>query len=310
MLQREEVELLLLLQREEVQAVQAIFATDETAVSIDFAENDDEFPSTSILLVTLQSCDGKTTYISRIQLPPQYPTSQPPEIKYLSPSLIALLQSRASLADLPAVQAMLTRQWSECRPNGVIYLHIDWLLQFLPPLQTQSNTATNNYHNTADLPIQIDNTESDQQNQRFQIHSSKEPLIDRKSIFMAHLCRLESTHDIPLIMDQLRRQQPKIHRATHNIIAYRTERLLNSSSSGGGGGGIDNCGRAVIEEDYDDDGETAAGGRLLRLLQLCDCRKVLVVVSRWYGGIQLGSDRFKHINDCARELLRQHGYCN
>lgn len=34
-------------------------------------------------------------------------------------------------------------------------------------------------------------------------------------------------------------------------------------------------------QDYDDDGEQAAGGRLLHLLQMTDARNVCVVVSRW-----------------------------
>ena len=37
-------------------------------------------------------------------------------------------------------------------------------------------------------------------------------------------------------------------------------------------------------------------------------RNVLVVVSRWYGGILLGPDRFKHINNCARNILVEEGY--
>lgn len=85
--------------------------------------------------------------------------------------------------------------------------------------------------------------------------------------------------------------------------------------------------------DNDDDGETAAGGRLLHLLQLVDARNVIVIVSRWYGGIQLGPgnffyflclfaftclhhtkhciysiDRFKDINNVARDLLEKCGY--
>jgi hypothetical protein len=32
------------------------------------------------------------------------------------------------------------------------------------------------------------------------------------------------------------------------------------------------------------------------------------VCGRWYGGIQLGPDRFKHINNVARSLLAAHGY--
>lgn len=34
-------------------------------------------------------------------------------------------------------------------------------------------------------------------------------------------------------------------------------------------------------KDCDDDGEAAAGGRLLHLLQMVDARDVCVVVSRW-----------------------------
>ena len=35
---------------------------------------------------------------------------------------------------------------------------------------------------------------------------------------------------------------------------------------------------------------------------------VIVVVSRWYGGIHLGPDRFKHINNCTRQILEENGY--
>ena len=38
-----------------------------------------------------------------------------------------------------------------------------------------------------------------------------------------------------------------------------------------------------------------------------DAVNVVVVVSRWYGGIQLGPDRFKHINNVARTLLLSSG---
>lgn len=47
---------------------------------------------------------------------------------------------------------------------------------------------------------------------------------------------------------------------------------------------------------------------LLIATQILDVRNVLVVVSRWYGGILLGPDRFKHINNCARNILVDEGY--
>jgi putative IMPACT (imprinted ancient) family translation regulator len=34
---------------------------------------------------------------------------------------------------------------------------------------------------------------------------------------------------------------------------------------------------------------------------------VAVVVTRWYGGIKLGPDRFKHIKNAARDVLERHG---
>ena len=41
----------------------------------------------------------------------------------------------------------------------------------------------------------------------------------------------------------------------------------------------------------DDDGETHAGGRMLHLLEILDATNVIVIVTRWYGGILLGPDR-------------------
>jgi len=60
--------------------------------------------------------------------------------------------------------------------------------------------------------------------------------------------------------------------------------------------------------DNDDDGETAAGSRMAHLLELVDVWNVLVVVSRWYGGIKLGPDRFRIINQVAREALVLGGF--
>lgn len=85
----------------------------------------------------------------------------------------------------------------------------------------------------------------------------------------------------------------KIRNATHNIMAYR----------------ISAPGKAnVYYQDYDDDGEAAAGGRLLHLLQAADVRNVVVVVSRWFGGVLLGPARFGLINNTARQLLEQTGF--
>ncbi|RKP35695.1 hypothetical protein BJ085DRAFT_6419, partial [Dimargaris cristalligena] len=112
---------------------------------------------------------------------------------------------------------------------------------------------------------------------------------DRHSVFVTHVSSVASVHQAQYVVWRLL-QDRKVARATHNIVAYR----IRSEGQGGGGGG------GIWLQDYDDDGESAAGGRLLHLLQLLDVTNVVVVVTRWYGGIQLGPDRFKHINNSAR----------
>lgn len=53
-------------------------------------------------------------------------------------------------------------------------------------------------------------------------------------------------------------------------------------------------------------GEAGAGERLERLLQLaaeCRDRDVVLVVYRWYGGVKLGSERWRCISTVAKEAL-------
>ncbi|KAJ8395019.1 hypothetical protein AAFF_G00039700 [Aldrovandia affinis] len=118
-----------------------------------------------------------------------------------------------------------------------------------------------------------------------------EAITDRRSTFQPHLAPVVTPTQVKRVLDKLY-ENKKIASATHNIYAYRIY-----------------CeDRQTFLQDCEDDGETAAGGRLLHLLQILDVRNVMVVVSRWYGGILLGPDRFKHINNCARNILVQENY--
>ena len=55
-------------------------------------------------------------------------------------------------------------------------------------------------------------------------------------------------------------------------------------------------------------GEAGAGERLERLLELGKCENVVVVVFRWYGGVKLGSDRWRCISGVAKEALERGGF--
>ena len=105
--------------------------------------------------------------------------------------------------------------------------------------------------------------------------------------FQAHLAKVSSEQDVRDVLNELKKTR-KIANATHNISAYR---IAKENSQ-------------VVIQDCDDDGENNGGSRLLHLLQILNVQNYLIVVSRWYGGILLGPDRFKHINNCARNLLK------
>ncbi|WWC87136.1 uncharacterized protein L201_002022 [Kwoniella dendrophila CBS 6074] len=132
---------------------------------------------------------------------------------------------------------------------------------------------------------------------KLKIYSS-EPIIDRRSTFIGHSVRVTDEKEIPLLIHELLNDK-KIAKAAHPaIFAYRLVKNV-----GGPAGKIYNT-------DYDDDGETAAGSRLKHLLEILELENVLVVVTRWFGGIQLGPDRFKHINQAARDALELGGFLN
>ncbi|MEQ9695775.1 YigZ family protein [Shimia sp. SDUM112013] len=52
-----------------------------------------------------------------------------------------------------------------------------------------------------------------------------------------------------------------------------------------------------------DDGESGAGMVILRMLEREGLTDHIIVVTRWYGGVKLGGDRFRRVQDCVRAYL-------
>lgn len=121
---------------------------------------------------------------------------------------------------------------------------------------------------------------------------ASEPLLVMKSTFVAHATPCSSKDEALSHISSLISSSRKIAAATHNISAYRIRQAESTS----------------FVQDCDDDGESAAGGRLLHLLQLMECENVVVVVTRWYGGVKLGGERFRCIGNVAREVLVKGGW--
>ncbi|KAI0874991.1 RWD repeat domain-containing protein [Hypoxylon argillaceum] len=117
-----------------------------------------------------------------------------------------------------------------------------------------------------------------------------DPVVEMKSTFIARCAAVSSTTEAETFLQHLLASDKKIRAATHNITAWRIRGPGNTAF-----------------QDCNDDGETAAGSRLLHLMQLMDLWDVMIVVSRWYGGVKLGPRRFALINQAARDSFVKAG---
>jgi hypothetical protein len=115
--------------------------------------------------------------------------------------------------------------------------------------------------------------------------------VELKSVFVARCAPVSTVIQAKEYLQHLLNTDKKVAKATHNITAWRIK----------GENG-------VTFQDCDDDGETAAGGRVLHLMQLMDLWNVMVVVTRWYGGQKLGPARFGIINTVARDAFVKGGF--
>ncbi|KAK0626736.1 ribosomal protein S5 domain 2-type protein, partial [Immersiella caudata] len=120
-----------------------------------------------------------------------------------------------------------------------------------------------------------------------------DPVVELKSAFIARCAKVTSPGQAARYVQHLLATDKRVRSATHNMTAWRIR--------GENGASFQDC---------DDDGETAAGGRLLHLMQLMDLWDTMVIVTRWYGGQKLGPRRFALINQAARDAFVKAGLVN
>ncbi|CAG5862438.1 unnamed protein product [Menidia menidia] len=272
-------------QIEEVEALSSIYG-DEWCVI-------DEASRVFCIKISSDFEEPKLTACLQIILPPDYPSAAPPIYQINAACLRG--PERAKLAN------SLEDIYVEHAGESILYLWVERIRDFLVEQSHSPEaaadqpgkgnvTAEEEVRDDEDLP---DFTTLKQNTEKCApLHGSgKRCITDRRSTFQPHLAPVVTPRQVKTVLEKLY-ENKKIASATHNIYAYRIYRQDKHS----------------FLQDCEDDGETAAGGRLLHLLQILDVRNVLVVVSRWYGGILLGPDRFKHINNCARNILVEEGF--
>ncbi|CAD6891486.1 unnamed protein product [Tilletia laevis] len=122
------------------------------------------------------------------------------------------------------------------------------------------------------------------------------------SSLLSHLVRTvqPASVPIPFLPDHLRSAPVGRRGASHDMYAVRAKVLKFGRD--GSRGGVD----WTSWEGADDDGEKWGAQKIAKVIQEENAENVLVFVSRWYGGVLLGPDRFTHITDVARATLRLH----
>jgi hypothetical protein len=88
-------------------------------------------------------------------------------------------------------------------------------------------------------------------------------------------------------MKDLMANKPDLETATHNAWALR-------SSYGNS---------PLVQEASFDDGESGCGKFMLQVMREAGVTNTLVVLTRWYGGVMLGPDRWRLMRECVNDAL-------
>jgi len=260
----------LLRQQEEIEALNSIY---EEFIVLD---------SERSLTITVDCATGQNAQLS-VSLPQDYPSSAPPTYSLFAPFLTTVEKQKISLD--------FDQQYLDNLGESVIFLWVECLREFLQNRTSLETSSNDDAENDAMISEEIQLIEALKES-RITTQCPEivtgDTIEDRRSVFQGHTAVVKSLDEVKLVIDKLY-ENKKIAQAAHNIYAYR---IFHKEKN-------------TWLSDCEDDGEDAAGGRLLHLLEILDVVDRLVVVTRWYGGILLGPDRFKHINNAARSVIQQ-----
>ena len=129
---------------------------------------------------------------------------------------------------------------------------------------------------------QFDFGDARQPSESFQLF--EQIIEDRGSRYSVSVGYVTGRDEIKTFLKELKRKK-KYQRATHNTWAARLSH------------------EGAIYETKNDDGEVGAGMVILRILQKENVTNCVVCVTRWFGGVKLMGDRFKHVQDATKYAL-------
>lgn len=123
--------------------------------------------------------------------------------------------------------------------------------------------------------------------------SASQPVTLKQSTFIVRSTHITKSSERQSAMQSLFTSIPSLQSASHNAWAYRIRVPTNL------------FGATTIKEESFDDGEGGCGDFLLKNMREIDAVDTLVVMTRWYGGIMLGPDRWRIMRNCLNDALAE-----
>lgn len=154
---------------------------------------------------------------------------------------------------------------------------------------TEPESTTSTLHAEEDAPIQPTAVASTAPATTW----STSPSVSLKqSTFIARATTITDPSQRPKLLTSLFESHPTLRSASHNVWAYRIRPSESSIST-------------HLREASHDDGETGAGDLLLRVLRETNSVDTLVVMTRWFGGVMLGPDRWRLMRNVVTSALSE-----
>ncbi|KAI1338874.1 hypothetical protein F5Y15DRAFT_100420 [Xylariaceae sp. FL0016] len=110
-----------------------------------------------------------------------------------------------------------------------------------------------------------------------------------RAINLAELSQRQTT--LQSLFDDI----PSLQTASHNAWAFRVQAPTNLFNA------------TTVKEGSFDDGEAGCGEFLLKNMREMGTVNTLAVMTRWYGGVMLGPDRWRIMRDCLKDALAERG---
>ncbi|KAK3332083.1 hypothetical protein B0T19DRAFT_414695 [Cercophora scortea] len=119
-----------------------------------------------------------------------------------------------------------------------------------------------------------------------------QPISLKSSAFVARAISITDASQRKSLLESLLEANPNLKTATHNAWAYRL-RPPEGFLKGRG------------REESFDDGESGCGDLMLKVMREVDAVDTLVVLTRWFGGVFLGPDRWRIMRNCVTGALSE-----